>query len=104
MTNKEIMLTAIYKAMADGVSRLIKYGAAFTVLVFCIAGLIYNTFYIVEGHNKDRLEWKAEKLETRRECSEEINRLRVEVYECNERHLQVLREMAKLRIEIKKKR
>lgn len=104
MTPKESMYQTLMKAIEIGGAKLFRYGGMITVLVLCVVGLIYNTFYIVEGHNKDRLEWKTEKLEIRRECSEEINRLRVEVYECNERHLQVLREMAQMRIDIKKKR
>ena len=89
MNGKEKMIESIYKAIAEGVSKLIKYGAAFTVLVACVAGLVWAMFYVVGKHESDRGEWKAEAKEIRMECDERVNLLESRIYECNEMRAQL---------------
>lgn len=98
------MLQILYKAMADGLSKLIKNGLAFTVMTGVIIGLIWTVVWLIQTHESDRIEWKAELLEVKAEYSEEINRLRVEVYECNERNLQLSVQVAELKSAVNLKR
>lgn len=98
------MLQILYKAMADGLSKLIKNGLAFTVMTGVIIGLIWTVVWLIQTHESDRIVWKAELLEVKAEYSEEINRLRVEVYECNERNLQLSVQVAELKAAVNLKR
>ncbi len=84
MTEKEKMIQYLYKAFAEGAGKLFKYGAAFTVLVLCILGLIWALAYVVNVHDADRKEWKSELVGIRLECSNKVNLLETRIYECNE--------------------
>lgn len=88
MTNQEVMIQVLYKAIGEGISKLIKYGVAFTVLVSCIIALVWLLFHITDLHEADRKEWKSELVLIRKTCEGEINRLReestAEILKCNE--------------------
>ena len=104
MTPKQKMIESLYKALEIGVSKIIKNGLAFTIMLGAIAGLVWGVFSLLKIHRADRAEWKAEKMEIRAECAEEINRLRVEVYECNELHLLLLSQVARLEEKVNKRK
>lgn len=95
-TNREMFNAAIYKALGDGLAKLIKNGLAFTVLIGAIGGLLFAVYFLIKQSDADRKEWRAEKQEIQKECSEEINRLRLEVYECNERYTAILARLAQM--------
>ncbi|MCB1317569.1 MAG: hypothetical protein KDK27_16510, partial [Leptospiraceae bacterium] len=69
MTPKERMIESLYKALEIGVSKIIKNGLAFTIMLGAIAGLVWGVFSLLEVHRADRSEWKAEKMEIRAECA-----------------------------------
>lgn len=104
MTPQQQMIQILYKAIADGVSKLIRNGLAFTVMTGVIGGLIWAVVYLVQTHERDRLEWKAELLQVKQEYSEEVNRLRVEVYECQERNTQLAIQLAEMKTTLSHKR
>lgn len=97
MTPQTELMQALYKALADGLGKLIRNGLAFTVMTGVIAGLIWAMVYLVQTHEKDRAEWKSELLEVKAAYTEEINRLRIEVYECQERNTLLSIQIAELK-------
>lgn len=104
MYQKEDMFAAIYKALGEGVAKLIKYGAAFTVLIGCVAGLIWALFYVVKEQAQEKVEWKREIHDVRIECSNQINLLQTKIYECNEQRASLAGRVAALEAIVKKKR
>lgn len=103
MTTKEAMLEILYKALADGVSKLIKNGLAFTVMTGVIIGLCWWTLNEMNVHAADRREWKIEIIEIKTEYRDEMNRLRVEIYECNNSRSQLAARVAELEATVKYK-
>lgn len=100
---KDIMVQMLYKALAEGVGKLIKNGLAFTVMALAIAGLIWAIVYLLEVHQSDRIEWKAEILEVKSEYAAELNQLRIELRECQNNNSLLLIQMAELKIQLAKR-
>ncbi len=46
MTQKEMFSEVLYRALGDGVAKLIKNGLAFTVMTGVIIGLVWTVFYL----------------------------------------------------------
>lgn len=103
MTPQEMFSEAIYKALADGVSKLIKNGLAFTVMVGVIIGLVCMVFYLHDLHNTEVKELRAEMMQLRREHSEQLDTMRRDVaeaqrmlIECNVARVQDAQRIARL--------
>lgn len=103
MTPQEMFSEAIYKALADGVSKLIKNGLAFTVMVGVIIGLVWTVFYLRDLHSAEVKELRAEMMQLRREHSEQLDTMRREVaeaqrmlIECNVARVQDAQRIARL--------
>ena len=95
------MVQILYKALADGISKLIKNGLAFTVMTAVIIGLCWFTIQEIEAHANDRLEWKSELKEVRNAHYSEISLLRSEVYECNNNRALLAARVAELEATVK---
>lgn len=104
MFNREDMFSMIYKAIGEGVAKLIKYGAAFTVLIGCVAGLTWALLYIVREQAREKVEWKREIHDVRTECSNQINLLQTKIYECNDQRAALAGRVAALEAIVKRKR
>lgn len=96
MTQQD-MFNALYKALAEGLAKLIRNGLAFTVMTGVIAMLIWVVVYLVQMHEADRMEWKAELIATKQEYAEEVNRLRIEIRECQNNNALLLIQIAELK-------
>ncbi len=103
MTPQEMFSEAIYKALADGVSKLIKNGLAFTVMTGVIIGLVWTVFYLHDLHASEVNELRAEMMQLRREHSEQLDTMRREVaeaqrmlIECNVARVQDAQRIARL--------
>ena len=81
MTQKEMFSEVLYKALGDGVAKLIKNGLAFTVMTGVIIGLVWTVFYLHGLHSTEVKELRAEMLQLRREHSEQLDTMRREVAE-----------------------
>lgn len=101
--DQNVMIGILYRAIAQGVAKLIKNGLAFTVLLGVCGGLTWGLFYTLDVHRADRREWKAELLDVKREYAEEINRLRSEIYECQQRNALLSVQVARLEEKTKKR-
>ena len=89
-SNKAQMYQALYKALGEGVAKLIKNGLAFTTMSMCIAGLLWGIVQVDAHHARQYLAIRAEMLEIKKEHSIqlssyrlEIAALRIEISECN---------------------
>ena len=103
MTQKEMFSEAIYKALADGVSKLIKNGLAFTVMTGVIIGLVWTVLYLHDLHASEVKELRAEMMQLLREHSEQLDTMRREVaeaqrmlIECNVARVQDAQRIARL--------
>lgn len=103
MTNKEMLHEAIYKAAADGVSKLIKNGLAFTVMAGVIAGLFGVLLYMHDTHKAEVAQMREEMMALRREHAEQLNEMRreamsmrEEIAVCNEARRQDSARIARL--------
>ena len=100
---KEVMYQILYKSLAEGIGKLIKNGLAFTVMGLVIAGLIWTVVYLLDVHQSDRIEWKAEILAVKKEYAAELNQVRVELRECQNNNSILLIQMAELKIQLAKR-
>lgn len=103
MNNREMFNEAVYKALADGVSKLIRQGTAITVLLGCVTGLAWGIFYLHGIHMDEVRELRAEMAGLRMEHSEQLNalrrtevELRQELAICNEARRQDSARIARL--------
>jgi len=101
---QQVMIEILYKAIADAGSKLIKSGTAIIILLGVCGGLTWGLFYTLDIHRQDRREWKAELLEVKKEYSEEITRLRIEVYECQQRNANLSAQLARMEERLNRKR
>jgi hypothetical protein len=97
------MLTIIYKSLAEGVSKLIKNGLAFTVMAGAIAGLIWILVWMVQTHEDDRKEWKAEIVTVKAEYAQMVNDLRLEIRECQNNNQLLLIQIAEMKVQLAKR-
>lgn len=81
MTNKEIMLQVLYKALGDGVAKLIRNGLAFTVMTGAIGGLLWGILHMHNLHERELIAFKADMQQLRAEHSEQLNQYRRLEYE-----------------------
>lgn len=102
---------AVYKAVADGIGKLIRHGTAITVLLGCVAGLAWGIFYLHGVHLGEVRELRAEMHDLRREHSEQIDKLRraetevrMELSACHEARRQDSARIARLEALQKKNR
>lgn len=98
------MLNVLYKALADGLAKLIRNGLAFTVMTGVIIGMSWVMVWLVQTHEKDRVEWKAELISVKQEYSDEVNRLRIEIFECQNNNSALMVQIAELRARLDYKR
>lgn len=103
MTPQEMFSEAIYKALGDGVAKLIRNGLAFTVMTGVIIGLVWTVFYLHGLHSAETKELRAEMMQLRREHSEQLDTMRREVaeaqrmlIECNMARVQDAARIARL--------
>lgn len=89
-SNKAQMYQSIYRALGEGVAKLIKNGLAFTVMTMCIAGLLWGIVQVDGYHGRQYLSLRAEMLDIKKEHAvqlsgyrQEIAALRIEISECN---------------------
>lgn len=94
------MLNVLYKALADGLSKLIRNGLAFTVMTGVIIAMSWVLVWLVQTHEKDRVEWKAELLNVKQEYSAEVNKLRIEIFECQNNNSALMVQVAELRAKL----
>lgn len=94
---------AVFRALADGVSKLIRQGTAITVLLGCVCGLGWGIFYLHGIHMTEIRELRAEMAVLRKEHSEQLNSmrrteidLRQELAICNEARRQDSARIARL--------
>ena len=88
--NRSEMYQALYKALGEGVAKLIKNGLAFTVMTMCIVGLLWGIVQVDGYHGRQYLALRSEVLELKKAHSEQLNgyrleisALRLEIHECN---------------------
>lgn len=80
---REQMIEILYKAAADGISKLIKNGLAFTVLIGVVLGLSFALQSVIQDNRAQIKEMKAEMKELKAEHSEQLNDLRREIAACD---------------------
>ena len=98
MTPQQKMYEAIYKALGEGLAKLIKNGLAFTVLIGVVGGLIWALF-AMSTHNENAIaELKQEIREMKKEHSDQLNLLRSEIYECDAERRKLAVQVAELRV------
>lgn len=81
MTNREAMIQIMYKAIGEGVAKLIRNGLAFTVMSGAIGGLLWGIIYMHTLHSQELTTFKADMRQLRREHSEQLNEYRRLEYE-----------------------
>lgn len=101
MTNKEQMWAIITKAVAEGVSKLIKNGLAFTVMLGAIGGLAWGIFFIDGRANQNIAELKVEIKEMKTEHARQLNELRIEILNCDQENTKLRVRVAELEIQQK---
>lgn len=101
MTDREKMLQIIYKAVADGLSKLIKNGLAFTVMLGAIGGLAWGIFFIDGRANQNIAELKAEIKEMKADHSRQLNELRIEIINCDQENTKLRVRVAELEMQNK---
>lgn len=79
MTNKEIMLQVLYKALGDGVAKLIRNGLAFTVMTGAIGGLLWGILHMHDLHERELIAFKADMQQLRAEQLNQYRRLEYEL-------------------------
>lgn len=102
MTPHEQMISILYKAIGDGVAKLIKNGLAFTVMSLAIIGLVLS---IIEVDSRNTIllkEVKAEMLAMKLDHSEQLNDLRREIDNCNTAREKQAFEIIELRMRLNK--
>jgi uncharacterized phage-like protein YoqJ len=110
MSNNEMLNEAIYKALADGVAKLIKNGLAFTVMLGTIGGLSWGIAWQHAQFEADWSEVKFEIRELKQEHSAQLNdyrrleyELRKEISECNEKRIEQAQQIARLEAIMKRR-
>lgn len=102
MTNQEAMIAILYKAISEGVAKLIKNGLAFTVMSLAIIGLILAIVEI-DARNKEFLrDVKNDMLAMKIDHSNQLNDLRREIDNCNAARERQALEIVELRVILKK--
>lgn len=100
---REIMWNILYKAIAEGLSKLIRNGLAFTVMAGTIGGLIWVLIWMVQTHEADRKEWKAEILQVKAEYAQVVNDLRLEIRECQNNNQLLHIQLAEMKVQLAKR-
>lgn len=103
MTDQEKMIQIFYKAIGDGVSKLIRNGLAFTVMTGCIAGLLWGILKMHDLHSAEITAFKAEYRQMKVEHSVQLNELRREVSACNLERIKDAARIARLEALINKR-
>jgi hypothetical protein len=110
MSNKEMLNEAIYKALGEGVSKLIRNGLAFTVMLGTIGGLSWGIAWQHAQFEADWTEVKSEIRELKQEHSSQLNEyrrleqdLRKEIAECNEKRIEQAQQIARLEAIMKRR-
>lgn len=98
------MIQVLYKALGDGLAKLVRNGLAFTVMTGVIIGLVWVCVWLVQTHERDRIEWKSELLAVKEEYSGEINKLRIEIFECQNNNSALMVQVAELKARLDLKR
>lgn len=102
MTPHEQMIAILYKAISEGVAKLIKNGLAFTVMSLAIIGLILAIVEI-DARNKEFLrDVKNDMLAMKIDHSSQLNDLRREIDNCNAARERQALEIVELRVILKK--
>lgn len=83
MTPREQMYQIIYKAMGDGLAKLIRNGLAFTVMAGAIIGLSFALYYAIMDGRVQIKEIKSEVATMKAEWAAERNDLRREIAACD---------------------
>lgn len=95
------MLAIIYKAVAEGISKLIKNGLAFTVMLGAIGGLAWGIFFIDSRSNQNIAELKAEIKEMKVDHARQLNELRIEIINCDQENTKLRVRVAELEMQNK---
>lgn len=77
------MIAILYKALGDGLAKLIQNGLAFTVMAGAIIGLSLALYYAIMDSRGQIREVKAEMLAMKADWSVERNDLRREIAACD---------------------
>ncbi len=83
MTPKQEMYTVIYKALGDGLAKLIRNGLAFTVMAGVIIGLSFALYYVILDARPQMKEIKLEMKTLKADWATERNDLRREIAACD---------------------
>lgn len=99
--HREEMIGMIYKALGDGLAKIIRHGIAFAVMTLAIAGLVWALIYVDNRHASTIAEMRTDINSMKNEWAEERNALRLDITACNiERQKQAI-ELAELRYIVK---
>lgn len=98
MTPQQQMVAIIYKALGEGLAKLIKNGLAFTVLIGVVGGLIWALFAMSAQNQSAISELKQEIREMKKDHSDQLNLLRSEIYECDAERRKLSIQVAELRV------
>lgn len=83
MKPQEEMIAILYKALGDGLAKLIQNGLAFTVMSLGLVGLSFAVYYVdLDGRTQIK-EMKSELSAMKAEWADERNDLRREIAACD---------------------
>lgn len=102
MTPHEQMIAILYKALGEGISKLIKNGLAFTVMSLAIIGLVFSIIEVDRRSAALLKEVKVEMLAMKTDHSRQLNDLRREIDICNTSREKQAFEIIELRIRLSK--
>lgn len=103
MTDQEKMIQILYKAIGEGVAKLIRNGLAFTVMGMAIVGLIWGLFKLHEFHSVEMSALKTECKQMKSEHSVQLNELRLEIAACTMERIKDAARIARLEALIQKR-
>jgi hypothetical protein len=95
---RDAMIEAIYKALGDGLGRLIKNGTALFIMACVIVGQSYGMYYLHLYHEHRYHEIKQELHESRVEYSSALNEARRDFINCQNENRILAIQVAELKV------
>lgn len=90
------MIQILYKAVGEGVAKLIRNGLAFTVMSGVIGGLLWGLLEMNKMYSIEMAALKTEYRQLRVEHSEQLNMLRSEIAACTTERMKDAARIARL--------